>query len=129
MWRASGSPEPAADMNPFGDVSADAYYYKAVLWAVENGIVKGTSATTFSPDDLVTRGQIIACLWREKGEPAVKSGNVFVDVSFNAYYYTAIMWAAEHNITQGTSSTEFSPAAACTRGQIVTFLYKSRDLK
>ena len=127
LWRACGSPDPISGNNPFVDVKPDAYYYKAVLWAVEQGITKGTSATTFSPNQGCTRGQVVTFLHRFEGEPVPGSNvNPFGDVKTDAYYYDAVLWAVEKNITKGTSITSFSPNATCTRGQIVTFLY--RDL-
>lgn len=128
LWRAAGQPEPTGSRNPFTDVSASAYYYKAVLWAVENGITAGTSATTFSPDDTCTRAQIVTFLWRYEGMPTPASaGNSFVDVPTGAYYEKAVLWAAQSNVTAGTSATTFSPDSTCTRAQVVTFLY--RDVK
>lgn len=129
LWRAAGSPEPVSTMNPFADVSANAYYYKAVQWAVEKGIITGTSATAFSPDETVTRGQMVTLLWRMANKPDVGVGISFADVSQADYYYSAVAWAAERKITQGTGNTEFSPAAPCTRGQIATMLYKNAGLK
>lgn len=123
LWRAAGSPEPESTVNPFADMSASAYYYEAVLWAVERGITNGTSATTFSPDATVTRGQTVTFLWRDAGSPAA-SGTAFTDVAVGAYYATAVAWAANEGITSGTSATTFSPDAPCTRAQIVTFLYR-----
>ena len=123
MWRSAGSPEPESTVNPFADMSASAYYYEAVLWAVERGITNGTSATTFSPDATVTRGQTVTFLWRDAGSPAA-SGTAFTDVAVGAYYATAVAWAANEGITSGTSATTFSPDAPCTRAQIVTFLYR-----
>ena len=123
LWRAAGSPEPESTVNPFTDVSASAYYYDAVLWAVEQGITNGTSATTFGPDATVTRGQTVTFLWRYDGSTAV-SGSGFADVASDAYYADAVAWAASEGITSGTSATTFSPSNDCTRGQIVTFLYR-----
>ncbi len=123
LWRAAGSPEPESTVNPFTDVSASAYYYDAVLWAVEQGITNGTSATTFGPDATVTRGQTVTFLWRYDGSPAA-SGSGFADVASDAYYADAVAWAASEGITSGTSATTFSPDNDCTRGQIVTFLYR-----
>ena len=123
LWRAAGSPEPESTVNPFTDVSASAYYYDAVLWAVEQGITNGTSATTFGPDVTVTRGQTVTFLWRYDGSPAV-SGSGFDDVVSDAYYADAVAWAASEGVTSGTSATTFSPSNDCTRGQIVTFLYR-----
>ena len=125
LWRAAGEPEPETTVNPFTDVSTSAYYYEAVLWAVERGITNGTSATTFSPDTTVTRGQTVTFLWRNAGSPAV-SGSGFADVAADAYYATAVAWAANEGITSGTSATAFSPNNACTRAQIVTFLYRAQ---
>ena len=126
LWRAAGSPEPEGDRNPFTDVSPTAYYYDAVLWAVEQGITKGTSATTFSPTDTVTRGQTVTFLWRSAGSPEASVHSAFTDVAASAYYVTAVDWAAENGITKGTSATLFSPGDPCTRAQIVTFLYRAR---
>lgn len=123
LWRAAGSPKPENTVNPFTDVSASAYYYDAVLWAVGEGITKGTSATTFSPDVTVTRGQTVTFLWRYDGSPAV-SGGSFADVPADAYYASAVAWAVSEGVTNGTGATTFSPDADCTRAQIVTFLYR-----
>lgn len=125
LWRANGSPK-ADGANPFTDVSADAYYYDAVLWAVKQGITSGTSATAFSPDATVTRGQTVTFLYRAAGAPTV-SGGSFADVAADAYYADAVAWAVKEGITSGTGGNSFSPDAPCTRGQIVTFLY--RDAK
>ena len=124
LYRAAGSPEPTNKVNPFTDVAEDSYYYKAVLWAVEKGIAKGTSETTFSPNDTCTRGQTVAFLYRYANSPAVSGSNSFADVSETAYYYDAILWAVSEKVTEGTSATTFSPNDLCTRGQIVTFLYR-----
>ena len=125
LWRAAGSPTPGKTDMPFEDVSPDAYYYTAVQWAVEQGITGGTSATTFGPDDMVTHGQTVTFLWRYSGSPDVRASG-FADVTADAYYATAVAWAAKESITSGTSATTFSPAAPCTRAQIVTFLYHVR---
>lgn len=125
LWRAAGSPAPTSTTNPFTDVSSSAYYYDAVLWAVENDVTKGTSATTFSPNMTVTRGQTVTFLYRNAGSPAV-SGTSFSDVAADAYYADAVTWAVRENITYGTSETTFSPNTACTRAQIVTFLYRAQ---
>jgi len=126
LWRACGSPEPTKSDNPFTDVKADAYYYKAVLWAVENGITTGLSATTFGPNATCTRGQVATFLWRSQGEPAPAStNNPFSDVKTSDYYFKAVLWAVENNVTQGVGSGKFAPNASCTRGQIVTFLYRA----
>ena len=125
LWRAVGSVEPQTTENPFTDVPADSYYYKAVLWGYENGIVKGMSDTTFAPDAVITREQAVTFLWRCYGGPDPQDANCpFEDVSSN-YAYNAILWAVEQNVTQGTSATTFAPKNNCTRGQIVTFLYRA----
>ena len=124
LWRAAGSPAPKTTAMPFADVKAGSYYYDAVLWAVENGITKGTSDTTFSPDVKCTRAQIVTFLWRSQKSPAAASVNVFTDVAADAYYADAVNWAVAKGITSGTSAAAFSPNADCTRGQIVTFLYR-----
>lgn len=127
LWRAAGSPEPAGNHNPFMDVKASDYYYEAVLWAAENGITEGTSATTFSPDLACTRDQAVTFLWRAAGKPAPESiVNPFTDVKPGQYYTDAVLWAAENGITEGTSATTFSPGLTCTRAQIVTFLYRNK---
>ena len=127
LWRAAGKPEPTTTANPFEDVTADQYYYKAVLWAVEKGITTGTSATTFRPDRTCTRTQIVTFLWRYKGQPEPKTtANPFADVPATEYYYKAVLWAVENGITKGTSETKFSPDSTCTRAQIVTFLYRAK---
>ena len=126
LWRANGSPEPKTSENPFTDNKSGQYYYKAVLWAVENGITTGTSGTTFSPDAGCTRGQVATFLYRAQEMPAVgDADNPFEDVQANAYYYNAVLWAVKNNITKGISPTQFRPDSTCTRGQIVTFLYRA----
>lgn len=125
LWRAAGSPRPVSAVNPFTDVHYGDYFYQAVLWAVENGITVGTSATTFSPDATVTRAQVVTLLWRANGQPAARNSG-FTDVSADAYYAKAVAWAVENGITTGTGFGIFSPDAACTRAQIVTFLYRNR---
>ncbi len=124
LWKAAGKPEPASSRNPFTDVKPDAYYYKAVLWAVEKGITSGTSATTFSPNQSCTRGQIVTFLYKAAGSPSVSGSNPFKDVKSGDYFYSPVLWAVKNGITSGTSATTFSPSQSCTRGQIVTFLYK-----
>ena len=124
LWRANGSPVVDYAMN-FTDVPADAYYADAVRWAVSKGITSGTSATTFAPDMTVTRAQTVTFLYRAAGTPAVTGGS-FADVDANAYYADAVAWAVAEGITSGTSATTFSPDAACTRAQIVTFLYRAQ---
>lgn len=126
LWRANNAPEPKSSKSPFTDVKdPSAYSYKAILWAVENGITAGTSKTLFSPKDTCTRAQVATFLWRANGQPSVKQANPFKDVTSSSYYYDAVLWAVKNGITQGTSSDAFSPSAPCTRGQIVTFLYRA----
>ena len=128
LWRAAGSPEPTSTRNPFTDVNSvrDASYYKAILWASQKGITAGTNATTFSPYQECTRSQIVTFLYRYAGKPSGYYSNPFKDVSSvnEASYYNAILWAVGKGITQGTSTTTFSPYASCTRGEAVTFLYR-----
>ena len=125
LWRIAGSPAPRLRTMPFTDVPAGSYYYDAVLWAVENGITKGTSDTTFSPNMTCSRAQIVAFLWRSEKSPAAGTANPFADVKSTAYYADAVLWAVKENITKGTTNTTFSPDADCTRAQIVTFLWRA----
>ena len=126
LWRAAGSPAPSATAMPFTDVAADSYYYNAVLWAMENGITVGTSSTTFSPDLKCSRAHIMTFLWRSEKSPAAGSVNPsFTDVSADAYYADAVLWAVKESVTNGTSSATFSPDADCTRAQIVTFIWRT----
>ena len=126
LWRTAGSPASKTSTMPFTDVPVGSYYYDAVLWAVKNGITKGTSDTTFSPDMTCTRAQIVAFLWRSEKSPAAGTANPFADVKSTAYYADAVLWAVKENITKGTTSTTFSPNADCTRAQIVTFLWRCK---
>ena len=126
LWRTAGSPKPETRAMPFTDVPVGSYYYDAVLWAVENGITKGTSDTTFSPNMTCSRAQIVAFLWRSEKSPATGTANPFADVKSTAYYADAVLWAVKENITKGTTSTTFSPNADCTRAQIVTFLWRCK---
>ena len=127
LWRAAGSPKPRGTNNPFKDVKKGAFYYNAVLWAVENKITSGTTKTTFSPDDGCTRGQVVTFLWRAKGSPnPAGTNNPFNDVKKGAFYYNAVLWAVQNKITSGMTKTTFAPNATCTRGQIVTFLYRDK---
>ena len=125
LWRAAGSPAAKSSAMPFADVKAGSYYETAVLWAVENGITKGTSDTMFSPDATCSRAQIVTFLWRSQKSPAAGTANPFADVKSTAYYADAVLWAVKEDITKGTTSTTFSPDADCTRAQIVTFLYRA----
>ena len=126
LWRAAGSPAAKSSAMPFADVKAGSYYYDAVLWAVEQGITKGTSDTMFSPDATCTRAQIVTFLWRSQKSPAAGTANPFADVKSTAYYADAVLWAVKEDITKGTTSTTFSPDADCTRAQIVTFLWRCK---
>ena len=125
LWRAAGSPAPKSASMPFTDVPKDSYYETAVLWAVENGVTKGTGDTTFSPDATCSRAQIVTFLWRSQKSPAAGTANPFADVKSTAYYASAVLWAVKENITKGTTNTTFSPDADCTRAQIVTLLYRA----
>ena len=124
LWRAAGSPEPTASEMTFTNVKADSYYYKAVLWAVENKITSGMSDTLFAPDATCSRSQIVTFLYRMQNSPESKAENPFTDVKADAYYANAVLWAVENGVTTGASATTFDPAGDCTRGQIVTFLYR-----
>lgn len=125
LWRAAGSPEPTSLLNPFKDVLPEDYYYTAVLWAVEQGITTGTRVDTFSPNSPCTRGQVATFLWRGQGNPEATATNPFTDLDPQAYYYTPVLWAVEQGITTGMSLDTFAPSKICTRGQIVTFLYRA----
>ena len=127
LWRANGSPEPASRENPFTDVSSSAYYYDAVLWAVEKGITTGVTGSTFAPDALCTRGQAAVLLWRANGAPQVSQEHPFRDVAEDAYYEDAVSWAVQGGVTQGTTGSTFAPDETCTRAQIVTFLYRAQS--
>ena len=129
LWRAAGRPAPKSTAMPFTDVPVGSYYYDAVLWASENGITLGTSATTFSPDMSCSRAHIVTFLWRAENTPRSDSDNPFTDVDLTAYYAEAVLWAAAENITKGTSDTTFSPDDGCTRAQIVTFIWRTRTDK
>jgi len=123
LWRSAGSPTPKGQNNPFMDVNEGAYYCKAVLWAAENGIVSGTA---FAPDTAITRGQFAMFLHRKAGSPAAGKSS-FTDVPDSADYSQAVAWVAAQGIASGTGENTFSPDAVCTRGQIVTFLYRARN--
>ena len=125
LWRAAGSPEPKATTTSFTDVAAGSYYEKAVLWAVENGIVKGTTETTFSPYDVCSRAQIVTFLWRSEKSPDASGTNTFEDVQSGAYYSVAVLWALDEGITKGYTATQFVPNGVCNRAQIATFIFRS----
>ena len=126
LWRAAGSPAAKSAVMPFADVKVGSYYYDAVLWAVENGITKGTSETMFSPDATCSRAQIVTFLWRSQKSPAAGTANPFTDVKASAYYADAVLWAVKEDVTKGTTNTTFSPDANCTRAQIVTFIWRCK---
>ena len=126
LWRAMGSPEPATTVNPFTDVDAGDYFYKAVLWAYENGITTGTTATTFDPEGECDRAQVVTFLWRAMGKPeAVSAENPFTDVDVEKFYGEAVLWAVENGITNGMGGGLFGVEAPCNRAQVVTFLYRT----
>ena len=127
LWRVAGSPTPKTEAMVFEDVLDGSYYYEAVLWAVENGITVGTSATTFSPELTCSRAHIVTFLWRAANSPSAKTANPFTDVAADAYYIDAVLWAVKHKITVGTTLSTFSPDEGCTRAQIVTFLYRAHS--
>lgn len=124
LWRAAGCPVPVGRTIPFADVMEDAYYYDAVVWALEEGITDGTSNATFSPDAHCTRAQIVTFLMRAQGAESVSAYNPFVDVADDVYYTEAVLWAVENGITNGTSASTFAPYENCTRAEVVTFLYR-----
>ena len=126
LWRSVGSPEPKTTKNPFTDIQKTDYFYKAVLWAVDNNITVGTSATTFSPSQNCSRAHVVTFLHRLNGTPSPNtSKNPFGDVTSKDYFYKPVLWAVKESITQGVSQTAFGPNQSCTRGQIVTFLYRA----
>ncbi len=128
LWRACGCEKVTDVENPFTDVKASDYYYDAVLWAYKNKITTGTTATTFGPNETCNRGQIVTFLWRSQGEPMAIASIGFNDVASDAYCYAPVRWAVEKGITKGTTDKTFSPNDSCTRGQIVTFLYRAVDV-
>ena len=125
LWRAAGSPAPKTKVMPFTDVPSGSYYYDAVLWAMEQGITKGTSDTAFSPNASCTRAQIVTFLWRANGSPAVSGNSAFTDVASDAYYAAAVAWAEKNGVTGGIGGGLFGSGNNCTRAQIVTFLYRA----
>lgn len=127
LWRFCGSPEPEAVENPFTDVKEDAYYYKAVLWAVSQSITNGTSEDCFDPEGKCTRGQVVTFLWRLNDCVLESADSAFTDIAQDAYYADAVNWAVSREITNGTGDGKFSPEAPCTRAQVVTFLYRAQN--
>ncbi len=126
LWRAWDSPEPTSASCPFTDVPADAYYYKAALWAAETGVTTGTTDTTFSPDAPCTRGQAVTFLHRAAGTPQLSGGDRFADVVPGSYYEDAVAWAVADGVAKGVTEDSFAPDSGCTRAQIVTFLWRAR---
>lgn len=125
LWRSAGSPEPTGS-NPFADAEASSPFYKAILWAYETGITKGTDATHFSPNATVTRKQFVTFLWRMEGCPESTIANPFADVVSDGSQFTkAILWAVEAGVTKGVDDKHFVPEAFCTRAQVVTFIYRN----
>lgn len=124
LYRAAGEPKVENVKNPFIDVSKNSTYYNAIMWAVENGITTGKTATTFDPNAVCTRGQIVTFLWRYESSPIVSSLAKFDDVAAGSYCYNAVMWAVENGITNGKTATTFAPNDTCTRAQAVTFIYR-----
>ena len=125
LWRAAGSPAPKTKVMSFTDVPSGSYYETAVLWAMEQGITKGTSDTAFSPNASCTRAQIVTFLWRANGSPAVSGNSAFTDVASDAYYAAAVAWAEKNSVTGGIGNGLFGSGNTCTRAQIVTFIYRS----
>ena len=127
LYRAAGSPEVSKDVvNPFTDVSKDSVYYNAIMWAVENGITAGTTKTTFAPNAVCTRAQIVTFLWRANGSELTAIATRFTDVPANAYYADAVAWAVAEGITAGINTTTFAPDTTCTRAQAVTLIYRAQ---
>ena len=124
LYRAAGQPKVENVKNPFTDVSKNSTYYNAIMWAVENGITTGKTATSFDPNAVCTRGQIVTFLWRYEKAPIVSSLAKFDDVAAGSYCYNAVMWAVENGITNGKTTTTFAPNDTCTRAQAVTFIYR-----
>ena len=126
LWRALGQPEPSSTDNPFVDVKPSHFYYKAVLWAVQNGVTAGLDATHFGPNAICNRAQVVTFLYRTLGQPPVSSdSSPFTDVSKGVWYEKPILWAVENGITAGLTPTTFGPNAICNRAQVVTFLYRT----
>ena len=127
LWAAEGKPEPTTTKNPFVDVVESDYFYKAVLWAVENGITSGTSSTTFSPNNECVREQVVTFLYAAANKPAASTAVIFTDVQPGAWYYNAVAWAYENGVTSGMGDGTFGVGITCTRAQVVTFLYAARN--
>jgi hypothetical protein len=124
LWRAAGKPA-AEGTNPFTDVAEGAFYYDAVLWAVASGVTTGVSETEFKPDEPCTRDQVVTFLWRAAGKPAAEGSASFTDVAEGSFYAEAVAWAVANGVTTGYNDTTFAPGDPCTRGQVVTFLWRA----
>ncbi|MBQ5671999.1 MAG: S-layer homology domain-containing protein [Oscillospiraceae bacterium] len=129
LYAAAGKPEVKANTEPFDDVSEADWFYTPVLWAVENGITGGISATEFGPNQECTRAQVVTFLYAAAGKPLITAGSDFSDVADTDWYAKPVIWAKANNITGGISPTEFGPNNICTRAQVVTFLYKADQIK
>ena len=124
LWAANGKPEPKSSLNPFDDVSKDAWYLKAVLWAVENGITGGVADRMFGPDQTCTRAQIVTFLYAATGKPDIVGNSIFTDVADSDWFAKPVIWAANNEVTGGIGDGKFGPNDTCTRAQVVTFLMK-----
>lgn len=124
LWRAAGSPPPSSTVTLFADVEPDKYYFEAVQWAVEQGITNGVNTLEFAPESACSRAHIITFIYRMCSSPSVNFKQIFNDVKSNSYYSSAVTWAVQQKITNGTSNVTFSPNDLCTRAQMVTFLYR-----
>ncbi len=125
LWRAAGSPEPAATASPFVDVKESDFFFKAVLWAIEEGITTGLDQNHFGPYATANRAQVVTFLWRANGSPIASAENPFTDVSEKAWFHDAVLWALEEGVTTGVSNTFFDAWGSCNRAQVVTFLYRA----
>ena len=125
LWRAAGKPTVSANVS-FSDVQPGAFYYEAVKWAVANGITTGVGGNRFAPNDSCTRGQVVTFLHRAENSPSASTVSSFTDVPSDAFYYNAVNWAVENGITSGVGNNRFAPNDTCTRGQVVTFLYRAQ---
>ena len=127
LWRAQGCPEPKTTENPFGDVSERDYFYKAVLWAAEEGIAHGVGRSRFAPHDICSRAETVTFLWRAEGSPAQAGESTFRDVTGSDWFCQGVLWAVENGITYGVTADRFGPAESCNRAQMVTFLYRATE--
>ena len=126
LWRTAGRHMLKQQENVFSDVESDSVYYEAIMWAVGAGVTSGTGNSTFSPNQTCTRAQVVTFLWRAMGQPQpTTTTNPFQDVSESDYFYLPVLWAVENGITAGMSANTFAPYSPCTRGQVVTFLYRT----